>query len=311
MHVLIATASPPDALDRVLDSLAEAELPESWRGVLVVENGGQRGVQRRLARCPDRLGVRYRFHAPAGKCGALNAGLADIGTGPVVLLDDDVRLHPRTLTAYAQAHRAQPGHYFGGPCRVDYQQPPAAHLKRFLPHSAKGWEPHGRYGPERPMIFLGFNWSARCDDLLASGGFPEHIGPGRALRIGDEDYLQLALIKRGIAWSYVPDAEVWHWVPESRCSEDWLLDRAYHNGRSRVALQAYAESSRPHRWQIDRRRFTAVLRHMQAAVTRRPDHRFRARLATSINLGMRDGLRDLASNPPVTAPLATPAGTRA
>ena len=59
------------------------------------------------------------MYVPRGnKSAALNAVLETIGNSLVFFTDDDVRLAPTTLCAYAEAARnTGPGHFYGGPTR--------------------------------------------------------------------------------------------------------------------------------------------------------------------------------------------------
>ncbi len=301
MYVLIATAARPELLTRTLDSLASCALPDTFREVIVVENGGRRGVEEAVANASPSLRARYMFREEPGKCGALNAGLATLDPGLVVFLDDDVRLAPETLTAYTQAAAAQPRAYYGGPCAVDYETPPPSYLIKYLPFSARGWEPEGTYGADRPMHFLGFNWAAHAEDVRAAGGFPEHVGPGQVVRVGDEDFVQDALLQRGLAWEYVPAARVWHWVPRERSDARWLIERGYHNGRSRASLTpsgGVGVFGCP--WWVWRRWVTSQLRSAATRLVGSEQGRFRAAYGLSINRGLLHGYREKAFATPAT-----------
>ena len=49
--------------------------------------------------------------------------------------------------------------------------------------------------------------------------------------------MQRRLLEAGLHGRYVPDAEVWHWIPADRCSRRWVLHRAYRDG-IKYGLQA-------------------------------------------------------------------------
>ncbi|MBA3884188.1 MAG: glycosyltransferase family 2 protein [Acidobacteria bacterium] len=227
-------------MERTLASLATAELPPSYAGVLVVENGERGGASRVVAACPPSIRAEYLHIPRRGKCAALNAAVGRTSGSLVVFADDDVRFDRGTLVAYAAAAQQDPsGAYFGGPFGVDCEVPPPDWLRDYLPASAVGWElADGREG----HTFIGFNWAAFADDILAAGGFCERIGPGAqtGCSVGDETELQRRLRARGLRGRYVPEARVFHFVPPERCSPEWAIERAYRSGIASAMLRSLA-----------------------------------------------------------------------
>ena len=179
---------------------------------------------------PD-LQARYLFEPVGNKSLALNAALAQIDDGLVVFLDDDVRVVPSLLEAYAAAaRRAGPRQFFGGPVTPDYEEAPPDWLIEFLPLSARGWHPDDPVQTTTRPFFLGFNWAAFASDLRRVGGFSERFGPGSEAGVGDEADIQRRLVTAGLKALCVPQALVYHWVPRDRCSPAWALERAYRTG---------------------------------------------------------------------------------
>src|SRR5687768_34238 len=170
--VILATAGRSDLLERTLTSLSACERPEAYRETIVVENGGQNGAEAVVARFSKQLSARYLYAARGNKSFALNCALETIGDTLIFFTDDDVRLDPRVLNAYAQRSERYPqGRFFGGPTSVDYEQEPPAWLKRYLPTSAVGWEWKESSDTVNKAAFLGFNWAAFARDIRAAGGF--------------------------------------------------------------------------------------------------------------------------------------------
>jgi GT2 family glycosyltransferase len=226
--VVIVSHGRCHLLDRTLQSLESAERPAGYQGTLVVENGERFGAQAVVERFERSLQARYLFTESGRKTVALNLALAKCGDTLAVFFDDDVRIAPGTLTAYAAAARkCGRGWYFGGPTGVDYEIPPPRWLCKFLPPSAKGMS----FATDAetiayPQYFLGFNWAAYAADLRRCGGFPTEFGPGTPSGGGDETFMQLSLNRAGIRGRVVSSAMVWHHVPRSRCAPDWALSRA-------------------------------------------------------------------------------------
>ena len=66
-------------------------------------------------------------------------------------------------------------------------------------------------------LYLGCNWAAFTGDLRAAGGFDANFGPGSPTgATGQEAEMQERLLARGVRQVDVPDALVWHYVPEER-----------------------------------------------------------------------------------------------
>lgn len=234
LSVLIATAHRPDLLERTLDSVADARRPSGLRRVVVVENGDSRSAAEVCSRFAGRLPIECHHVAERGKGAATQHGLEAIGSGLVVFFDDDVRVAPEVLTAYAAAAEAHgPGFFYGGPVSIDYEEAPPDWLREFLPYSARGWA-----GDETDWPwFLGFNWAAFAEPALRVGGARADLGPGANARYidsptGMETELQRRMVADGIERRFVPEARVWHWVPRTRCSVEWTLQRAHRNGIS-------------------------------------------------------------------------------
>jgi glycosyltransferase involved in cell wall biosynthesis len=235
LRVVIATRGRVHLLQRTLDSLAECDLPASYAGAIVIENGQRHGAERVVHDASSKLDLVYRFHPHANKSACLNVALAMAGTGLIVFLDDDVRVGRALLTAYEKAAAAsEGGTFFGGPVFPDYENPPPSWLLSHLPFSARGWKLDDPTEPVSAPVFLGANWAAFVSDLLAVGGFDPSLGPGaESQAVGQERAMQARLLGAGAKGRYVPDAEVWHWVPRERCTPRWAFQRMYRDGISR------------------------------------------------------------------------------
>ena len=227
LTIVIPTHGRPTLLGRTLRSIALCDRPDGYAGCIVVENGPPSGAEAVVsdvaAEYPE-AGLRYLHHTQANKSAALNAALVDVPDDTlVVFFDDDVRVEPGVLTAYAEAQRA--GHYFGGATACDYEKPPPSWLLASLPLSARGF---GGDEAARVPFFLGFNWAAFAGDVRAAGGFDPEFGPGAASGArGQESEAQKALRAIGVQPRFVPDARVWHYVPQERCSFTWAVRRKY------------------------------------------------------------------------------------
>lgn len=230
--VVIATCGRPELLRRTLSSLGAARRPDSVRKVLVVENGGAQGAGEVVEGLRDRLPVRHLLLEDGNKSRALNVALETTSAEFIYFLDDDVVLDPGAVEVYVDAAaRYGPGHHFSGPLEADWEVEPPDWLKAYLPPSAKGWY----HGDEEKYYdlpyFIGSNWAAFRADMLAQGGFKEHIGPGSPTgAIGDERDLQQRMLDAGSRGVYLPGARIWHHVPADACDFEWTRRRQHRTG---------------------------------------------------------------------------------
>ncbi len=232
LYTVIATAARPELLRRTLTSLAACRKPPIYRGTIVVENGPKGKAEEIVRSYSSSLATRYIYKSEANKSQALNAVLDMIGECLIVFTDDDVRIHPNTLCAYAEAStEINLGKFYGGPTGVDYEREPPEWIKSYLPASARGWRLDNVQRTLNEPIFLGFNWAAFAHDLRDSGGFDPKYGPGAGTgSTGQEWNMQSRMLQKGFNGLYVPEALVWHYIAAERCSANWAIRRAYRNG---------------------------------------------------------------------------------
>ncbi|HET8650499.1 MAG TPA: glycosyltransferase [Gemmatimonadales bacterium] len=225
---VIATHGRAALLERTLQSLAACDDPGVPFEVLVIENGAPAQSERICTATQYRYPLQYHFVPEPGKSGALNVALQRTAADLVIFLDDDIRLEPATLRVYVEAaNRYGRGHFFGGAVAADYESPPPDWLVPHLPASVCGWDLGREQAPPNPE-FLGANWAAFREELLAAGGFALDFGPGPGVRaVGQETEMQRRLRRAGVRGIFLPGARIWHYVPAERCTADWALDRRF------------------------------------------------------------------------------------
>lgn len=230
--VAIATTGRASSLERTLRSLIGSGAAEAGCRIVIAENGGTERqksiVENYSALCP----IEYLMIRERGKTPALNVIINRYSDRFIWFVDDDIRTTREAVLAYrAVAAIKRPGEYYGGPLGVDYETLPQDWLRPFLPRSALGWALDKQDDVNPPIRFLGANWGAWSDDIIAAGGFNQMLGPGRA-GLGDEEDIQDRLLGLGLRPVYLPDALVYHWVPRDRCSPRWVLKRAFLIGKA-------------------------------------------------------------------------------
>ncbi len=238
INIAIATYDRVPLLRRTLESLAQVDRPANFDRAIVVENGSDTGARQVCEEVGRDFPIEYRHQEQPGKSRALQGVLEDLKDGFIVYLDDDVRVSPQLLNAYAEAiEKDGDQYYYGGPMEIDYETgPPPKWLFEFVPNCVTGWHPVHPQRIERIEWFYGCNFGAFTQRVLEVGGFNANFGPGAMVAgteqnpMGQETEMQARLFKAGYKTRYVPDALVWHWVPKERCSPAWALHRAYRHG---------------------------------------------------------------------------------
>ena len=112
MIIIIPTCQRGELLERTLQCLVDADLPETLKRIFVVENGKKEGAEMKVEKFRDRLPMEYRYTPVGSKSAALNLVLDEVPGEFVVFFDDDVRIHPGSVRAYANAAAGKTGGEF-------------------------------------------------------------------------------------------------------------------------------------------------------------------------------------------------------
>ena len=236
-NIVIPTHCRCKLLKRTLTSLANAIRPEGFEHVIVIENGSNDGANNICKQFSNELPLIYKHQIQSGKGRALQSVMEELKNGFALFLDDDVRVCSDLLTNYSaaiQQHGA--GYIYGGPLLIDYEVEPKKWLIKHLPNSVLGWSPTDQAIPYlKKGFFLGANFGAFVEDILAVGGFLADLGPGSHIEgtegnpTGLELEIQTRLQEAGGKRYYVQNAKVWHFVSHDRCTPSWALHRSYRN----------------------------------------------------------------------------------
>lgn len=243
LSVAICTWNRAALLDRALESLHGLRVPEGvdWE-LLVVDNNSSDDTPAVLERHARALPLRPLFEPSPGKSHALNrAGRA--ATGEYILwTDDDVRVEPGWLAAYAEAFRRFPDAVlFGGRVIPWFEGEPPGWLRRVLPRVSGAYAV--RDLGDEPIRFdlqripYGVNMAVRTD-VQRRYLYDTGLGPRPHSPLRRED---AALVRRILAdggeGRWVPEARVAHFIPRQRQTCRYLRD--YYRGEGQFhALRA-------------------------------------------------------------------------
>ena len=233
--VIVPTYNRAASLRRLLQSFDALEVPDGARvEMLIVDNDSTDGTAALLARAEGRS-MKFLFkvlhEAQRGKASALNAGLKVAAGEILVVVDDDVVVHPQWLVKHLECHEAMPFDAVQG---------------RVLP----GVDPDGRPADSRrlreyniPIIdygesfcavrgMTGTNMSFKRDVFAKVGFFDPRLGPGAAGFSEDTEYSR-RIREAGFKIGYSPHAIVYHELDPARYGRSYNRTVEYRKGLSR------------------------------------------------------------------------------
>jgi glycosyltransferase involved in cell wall biosynthesis len=230
--VLFSTFNGAHTLPRMLDSLERLEPPTGGWKVVAVDNSSTDNslhiLQQRAAKLPMTVISEHR----RGKNVALNAGLALSGGDIVALTDDDVILPVNWLIAIENV-AAQNTDYdiFGGAIHPIWEETPPDWVLRCVPKPWFSWTDYPE-GPTDPHLVWGPSMAVRAA-VFRKLRFAENIGPNGSISyaMGSETEFTMRAANSGHRCWHFRDAPVGHIVRPRQLKREWLLQRAYNQGR--------------------------------------------------------------------------------
>jgi GT2 family glycosyltransferase len=247
----ICTYRRYDLLGDAIASLLRQSMPPDQYRIVVVDNSPDADFSLASAgRWSGAPNLLWRHEKTAGLSNARNVATAAADTPVIAFLDDDALACPGWLEALLEAfERLGPqAHIIGGLVRPRFAVPRPAWLDDRMQAYLSVCDLGGETRFLRPGEWVvGANISYRADRLREAGGFSTalgRVGGGAALMSNDETELADRIRANGGLTGYAPRAEVEHFVPAERLTQEWF--------RRRIAWQAVSD-------------FVHAPQHMQAA----------------------------------------------
>ncbi len=235
LSVIIPTRNRAGSLKRLLESLESLDCPDSLQvEVLVVDNGssdetGGLLLQEQAKR--REFSLRVLQEKQRGKASALNLALASVKGNLILIVDDDVIVHPQWLVKHLECYRtttfdAIQGRVLPG---VDPDGKPAD-PKRLREYNI----PLIDYGEEVREIrgLTGTNMSFKREVYETVGHFDTRLGPGASGFSEDTEY-SIRIRKAGFKIGYTPHAVVYHELNPERYGREYNRTTQLRKGISR------------------------------------------------------------------------------
>ena len=239
LSLIIPTHNRSKRLIAALESVIRQDLPAAdWECVVVSNNSTDDTVARFgdfAARYPG-LNLRLVTEDGPGVSYARNRGIAETSAPLLVFIDDDERINPGFLRAYADFFDAHPDAVVaGGRIIAEYVTGRPAWLSKYTEMPIANPMDFGDAVRPFPAgrVPGGGNMAFRRSAALRYGGFDPSLGRvGRMLIGGEENDFFERLMRGGETCWYVPGAVMWHIIPPEKLTESYFRRLCYNVGVS-------------------------------------------------------------------------------
>lgn len=253
VSLVIATYNGAKKLPAALDSLTQQTLDrELWEAVIVNNNSSDntKEVVEEFARTHPELNIKLVDEPQQGLSFARNRGIDESKGDYIVIIDDDEIASPDLLTEYYEFLDTQP-HIVaaGGKITPRYPTKRPAWLSWLTERPIAGTLdlgdeiklfPEGKY-------FGGGNMALRRSAIDYYGKFNTDLGRrGSRLLGGEEKELYMRYYSSGEDIIYLPKAEIFHIIDETRLTKPYFKAVCYRIGQSE-RIRTLGESPREFR----------------------------------------------------------------
>jgi len=239
--VAICTFNRCDLLDKTLAQFHCLDVKNcgEWE-IVVVNNNCSDDTDAVIKRHSGALPVRRLSEPRPGKSYAANLAVREAKGDLILWIDDDVLVGPRWLSAYVEAARAHPQvSFFGGPIVPWFETKPPVWLSRHLRSISDCFAMHAPLDePFTPIcaarVPFGANMAMRRD-CFEDCSFDIRLGPvGRTNYQDEETALLRSWLHRGRQGLWVKEAQVQHFIPTARLTEQYVWRFHSCTGRTQV-----------------------------------------------------------------------------
>lgn len=239
LSLIIPTHNRARQLIVALESVVRQDMPAGEWECVVIDNASTDDTQQRFAAFaaahPDH-NLRIVFEPEPGVSYARNRGFAEARAACVASIDDDERINPGFLRAYAGFFATHPEAVVaGGRIIAEYETGRPAWMSKYTEMPVANPMDFGSRVRPFPAgrVPGGGNMAFRRAAVLAFGGFDPSLGRvGRETIGGEENDLFERMLAAGETIWYVPDAVMWHIIPPEKLTETYFRRLCYNVGVS-------------------------------------------------------------------------------
>lgn len=242
ISVIVPTYRRFALLTNTLKTLCNQAVNDNYE-IIIVDNYGSKKLSKYIEflKKSTCLAIRYIFEHRTGLHFARHTGLKTAQGNIVAFVDDDVLCPVGWLAAMLEPYKDPQVACVGGKIKAKWDSAPPNWIASFF----GGWFSILDLGDstlelKQGEYVYGCNMSLRRDILFKSGGFnPDGYGnPNLIWFRGDGECGLIDKIQAlGFKVIYEPRAWLYHYIPESRMTEEYLYRRAFTDGISKSYKQ--------------------------------------------------------------------------
>jgi glucosyl-dolichyl phosphate glucuronosyltransferase len=244
LSVIVPTRNRAEQLARALLSLVSQNRPRSGFEIIVVDNGSRDKTSKVISEFKEKFAdIQYIYDESPGLHVGRHRGFRVAKGDFLVFVDDDIEAFPTLLSSIETAFENPNVVLVGGKCLPKHRARMPEWLDAMWTPNAQGERILGYLslidlGDDarfvNPLHVFGCNFSIRRSVLLETRGFHPDGMPGQYIRFrGDgETYVTRYVGAKGYKAFYHPTASVYHCVPRSRMTIEYICQRAYNEGIS-------------------------------------------------------------------------------
>lgn len=268
LSVIICTYNRDKYIYNVLKSLADNTLPSEQYEIVLVDNNctdNTRGECERFVRDYPEVSFRYFVETNQGLSYARNRGIKESHGDVLVYVDDDALVNTEYLLTYADFFSRMPEiDAAGGPIIPKYETEEPVWMSYFTKALITGYKYLGAKEKEFPKNDFpgGGNAAYRASVFDKVGLFNVDLGrKGDSLVGAEEKDIFDKMVSLGMRFYYLPDAILYHLIPEKKLSKDYFDRLTYSIGKSeRMRTQALGK------WKYVKRLFSECFKWVATIV---------------------------------------------
>lgn len=239
ISVIVCTYNREKYIYNVLKSLADNTLPHNQYEIVLVDNNcsdNTRNECDRFVRDFPKVAFRFIVETNQGLSYARNRGIKESSGDVLVYVDDDALVNNAYLQTYAEFFEQHPDiDAAGGPIIPQYETEEPAWMSPIIKSLLTGYKYHGDRPKEFPKNDYpgGGNAAYRASVFEKVGLFNIELGrKGDSLVGAEEKDIFDKMITQDMRFYYLPNAILYHIIPEKKLSKDYFDRLSYSIGKS-------------------------------------------------------------------------------
>jgi GT2 family glycosyltransferase len=278
ISAIVATHRRPDALARLIQSLAPQLRNDEHCELIIAENGSEHPALLPSVDCT----INHLHDPRPGKCRIQNRAIQIARGDVLVFLDDDLTVSDGYLDAVEEFFSEHP-EFAAMAGRILPAEDPIEKSGAMAAYLDLPIYDYGDSVREVPGV-LGANMAFRAATIAKVGPFDERLGPG-ACGHEEETEMSARIRRAGFKIGYAPKALVYHEVDTSRADPDRYIRIARERGRCRMLHEKHSA------FEVVTKNAIACIRlRVAQAIGAGPDRIAREQRRLAIARGMFDGL---------------------